>query len=148
MANFIKAVFAAASAFVLARLGELAPWVGVILLAMVLDYLTGMVAAWITKTLSSRVGVVGIFKKLSYIVVIIVAMMADWAITQGGAYFGVQIKEQGFVALLVIVWLLINEIISILENIGRVGVAYPKWLLNMLKHLKQTAEQEGDKLSA
>lgn len=148
MANFLKAAFAAVSAFVLARLGQLAPWVGVILLAMVLDYITGMTAAWISKTLSSRTGVIGVVKKLSYIVVIIVAMMADWAITQGGSYFRIQIKGQGFVALLVIIWLLINEIISILENIGRIGVVYPKWLLNMLKHLKQTAEQEGDKLSA
>lgn len=148
MANYLKAIFAAVSAFILARLGELAPWVSVILLAMALDYITGMTAAWIMKSLSSRTGIVGIVKKLGYIVLMVVAMIADWAISQGGAYIGVQIKAQGFVALLVIVWLLINELISILENIGKIGVQYPDWFLTLLKHLKQTTEKEGGKLNA
>ena len=115
---------------------------------MVLDYITGMTAAWVTKSLSSRIGIIGIIKKLGYIALISVAMIADWAISQGGAYVGVQIKGQGFVALLVIAWLLINELISILENIGKIGVQYPDWFLTLLKHLKQTTEKEGGKLNA
>ncbi|WP_101908877.1 phage holin family protein [Marasmitruncus massiliensis] len=146
--NYIKAIFAAMSAFVLARLGILAPWVWVLLVAMVLDYITGMTAGWVTSSLNSRTGILGVVKKLSYIVLVIVAMMADWAISQGGAYIGVQIKAQGFVALLVIVWLLINELISIMENLGRIGVQYPDWFLTLLKHLKQTTEKEGGKLNA
>ncbi len=143
MANYIKAIFAAVSAFILARLGILAPWVGVLILAMVLDYATGMTAAWATSTLNSRTGIIGVVKKLLYIVMVIVAMIADWAISQGGAYIGVQIKAQGFVALLVIVWLLVNELISILENIGRIGAHYPDWFLTLLKRLKQTTEDQG-----
>ena len=33
---------------------------------MAADYLTGLAAAWCTKTLSSRVGIVGILKKIGY----------------------------------------------------------------------------------
>ena len=63
MTNTIKGFFAAA-AFILSLLGALAPWVAVILVAMVLDYITGMSAAWGAGELSSRIGVRGIVKKL------------------------------------------------------------------------------------
>ncbi|MEM1485351.1 phage holin family protein [Oscillospiraceae bacterium PP1C4] len=141
--NFMKGTFAAVSAFILARLGMLAPWAGVVIAAMVLDYITGMTAGWLSNTLSSRIGILGIIKKLCCFVIIAVAMMADWAIWQAGAYLGIQTKIQGFLALLIIIWLLINELISILENIGRIGVKYPEWLMNLLEHLKQTTESSG-----
>lgn len=146
MANTIKGFFAAAAAFVLSLLGALAPWVAVILVAMVLDYITGMSAAWVAGELSSRIGIRGIVKKLGYLVIIAVGMIADWAIQTGGQYIGFQVKMQGFFALLIIIWLLVNELLSILENLGKLGVPYPEWFVKLLTHLKETAEREGEAL--
>lgn len=143
MINYMKAFLAALSAFIIARLGALAPWAGVMIIAMLLDYATGMCAGWVTDTLSSKTGIIGIIKKLCYIVIVAVAVMADWIIMQAGTYVGFQLNLQGFIALMVIVWLLINEMISVLENIGRIGVKYPEWLMTLLKHLKQTNESSG-----
>jgi phage-related holin len=40
------------------------------------------------------------------------------------------------------VWLLVNELISILENIGRIAHII-RLVLTLLKRLKQTAEDQG-----
>lgn len=146
MIKVIKAGIAAISAFVLAKFGALAPFFWIILGAMVLDYGTGMAAAWTTSTLNSRRGIVGIIKKVGYVVLIAVALMLDWAIRQAGGVFGFSIPEAGFIVLLVMAWLLINEVISILENLGEIGLDYPDWLLGLLKRLKQTVDKQGEQL--
>lgn len=46
-------------------------------------------------------------------------------------------------AALVTVWLIANEIISILENIGDIGVESPAFLLPMIQWVKQQAEDKG-----
>ena len=48
------------------------------------------------------------------------------------------------VGLLVIVWLIINELISILENSGKIGVPMPDFLMKLLDRLKQTTEKKAE----
>ena len=43
-----------------------------------------------------------------------------------------------------IVWLIINELISILENLGEIGVPLPEFLVNAVKSLKNKVDG-GDK---
>lgn len=147
MGNNIKTGLAAAMAFLLSKLGILAPWVPVLLFVMTVDYLTGIACGFSERSLSSRAGLLGIIKKLSYGILVAVAMVTDWVLAQLGGYVGLGEAVQGFVGLLVMLWLIVNEIISILENLGRLGVAYPKWLLGLMHHLKQSAEQKGEGMS-
>lgn len=44
--------------------------------------------------------------------------------------------------MLVTIWLIINELISILENLGSIGVPLPKFLLTIIKKLKTTTENK------
>ena len=78
--SVLKGVVSAALAGLTAYFGEIAIPLVVLLFAMVADYATGMIKAWVTKELNSRIGVVGIVKKLSYLFIVCVGMIVDYLI--------------------------------------------------------------------
>ena len=48
------------------------------------------------------------------------------------------------VACIVAIWIICNEIISILENIKDMGVAIPGFLLPIVEHVKSQVEDKAD----
>ena len=111
---------------------------------MVLDYATGMTAAWIKNELNSKIGIVGIIKKVCYLVVICVAMGVDYLIYVGLEQAGIHINLSYFVGMIVTIWLIINEMISILENTAKIsGKSAPPILQRILNKLKNTVEEKG-----
>lgn len=116
---------------------------------MIIDYITGMISAWVNTELSSKKGIIGIVKKICYLFAIAAAMGIDWLIYSGMTQIGIQLDYTIFFGVLVTIWLIINEIISILENLAKIGVPMPKFLLAVVKRLKTTTESkfesEGDK---
>ena len=46
--------------------------------------------------------------------------------------------------ILVTVWLIINELISVLENLSRMGVPIPNFLKKIIDRLKNTVDEKGD----
>lgn len=108
---------------------------------MILDYITGMVAAWNTKKLSSQKGIFGIVKKLCYLIAVCVGIGADWLIYNGLQSMGVSLGITVFFGVLVAIWLIINELLSILENLRRIGVPLPAFLEKIVKRLKNTTEE-------
>lgn len=119
--------------------------VTVLLLAMIIDYITGMTAAWHRSELSSKKGVFGITKKVSYLALVCVGMGADWLIYSGLQYMGISLEYTLLFGVVVTIWLIINELTSILENLGQIGVPLPKFLLKVVNHLKNTVERHVDK---
>lgn len=113
----------------------------VLIAVMIIDYVTGMVAAWKGKKLSSRIGAFGIVKKVCYLALVCVGMGVDWLIYSGLRQVGVALDYTIFFGVLVTVWLIINELISILENLEGVGVPLPKFLLSVIKRLKISTEK-------
>lgn len=142
--NAIKAAVSAAAAALLTYGGVLAVPLAVLLAVMVLDYLSGMAKAWIAKTLCSRTGIVGIVKKVGYLAVVAVGMTADWAIHEVLVRCGVPVTPECYVGLLVVVWLIINEVLSVVENVAAIGVPVPPFLQQIMARLKSTAEQRGE----
>lgn len=110
-------------------------WDGV-LVALVtlacLDYLTGWAAAWVGKRLSSDVGRRGIAKKVGMFVIVAVCNIVD------------QIGGLGDPILrTVAIWFYIgNEALSIVENLGEVGVPIPDRIKQALAVLR---DKEGAK---
>jgi phage-related holin len=49
-----------------------------------------------------------------------------------------------FFGTLVTVWLILNEVVSILENLSEVGVPLPSFLKKITEKLKKTAEQTAE----
>lgn len=140
----IQAVFAAFLAMLASYMGIVAVPVTVLIVAMVIDYVTGMVSAWHASELSSKKGIFGIIKKISYLALVCVGMGVDWLIYSGLSSVGVSMGYTFFFGILVTIWLIINELISILENLGQIGVPLPKFLLKVVNRLRNTVEKNSE----
>ena len=138
--NSLKLVVAAALAALMTYLDQLIIPVMILCFVMLLDYLTGVTAAYITKTLSSKTGLLGILKKLSYLAVVSVACVIDYMVVTVGAQLGTVIAVQ-FVGQVVTFWLIVNELISILENIQKAGGPVPPFVGRLLQHLRGKVEE-------
>lgn len=98
---------------------------------MVLDYVTGIISAYIAKKLSSAVGYSGIAKKVFILILVAVGHILDVHVLGGGAVCRSA----------VIGFYLANEGISILENSGKIGLPLPKKLLDVLEQLRKDDEK-------
>ncbi len=115
---------------------ELAVPFMVLCVLMATDYITGMVKSWQKGTLCSKTGIKGFVKKLCYGLAVIAAVGVDYVTVT------VNVSTHPLFALLCTVWLIINECISILENLGELGVPMPIFLLKIAKRLKTTVEEK------
>jgi uncharacterized protein BH0965 len=138
----IQALITAALAALTYYFSILAVPIIVLMTVMVIDYITGMVSAWHNAELSSKKGVFGIIKKLCYLALVCVGMGVDWLIYSGMTQVGITMNYTVFFGILVAIWLIINELISILENLNRIGVPLPKFITVIVKKLKNTVETE------
>ena len=136
---FVSAAFAG----LLYYLGIVAVPIIMLIGAMIIDYATGMMAAWTNSELSSKRGVKGIVKKVGYLALVVAAMILDWLIYQGLQQINLDLHYSVFFAVLVTVWLIINELISVLENLSRIGVPIPNFMKKLIDRLKTTVEK-GD----
>ena len=112
---------------------------------MVVDWFTGMAGASATGKLSSRVGVIGIIKKLCYLALVVVGGVIDYLISSALVSIGIHLQINYCFGMIITVWLIINELISILENLGEMGVPLPSFLTSMIKTLKNKVEEQGGK---
>lgn len=144
--NALRGVIAAAVAGAAAYFQELVLPVVILLFVMAVDYASGMIRAWIKDELCSKVGVMGIAKKVSYLLAVAVAIVTDWVVQTAAGQLGVDFGGFFFFGLLVTIWFVLNECISILENISQIGVPLPSFLVTLAKKLKKTTENKGEDL--
>ena len=104
---------------------------------------SGMAKAWSAGKLCSKTGLRGILKKLGYLVLVGVAGVVDWLVRYGLTQVGVEVSFQFLMAAMVIVWLIINELISILENVAALGGPVPGFLRKLLTRLKVAVETKA-----
>lgn len=145
--TYLKGVIAAVAAFFSAKLGILGPMLLALMGVMIVDYLTGMTASKKEGDINSKKGMWGILKKVTYMVVVGVGMLMDWLILTTAENLGAEIPLQTFFGLLVAIWLVINELISILENLTRIGTPMPEFLVRLVKSFKVSVESSADKLT-
>lgn len=142
--NPLYAVVAAALGVLSSYMVELVIPLAVLVVAMLVDYGTGMAKAWNAGELCSHIGILGILKKLGYLVIVLAAMGVDYLLRYGMAQVGVHINIEFLVAAIVIVWLIINELISILENVAAIGAPVPEFLLKLIRKLKNVTEKQAE----
>ena len=106
---------------------------------MVIDYVTGIMLAILNKSsktatggLSSKAGLKGIFKKCGMLIVVIVANRLD-------VLAGTDVIRNGCIIILIA-----NEGLSIIENLGTMGVPVPKILINFIEALKNKDNQHTE----
>ncbi|MGN0650032.1 MAG: holin family protein [Oscillospiraceae bacterium] len=130
--TIIKSVSGAIGAVVGFMFGEVNGLFVAIIALMVLDYITGILCAIITKTLSSEVGFRGLVKKFVILIVIAVGHLVDaYVVGTGSAVMSA-----------VMLFFAANEGISILENAAILGLPIPKKLKDVLEQLKDKDGEE------
>lgn len=139
--NIAQGIITLIAASISAYFGIIAIPLIVLTIVMLIDYITGMAAAYVNAELSSRKGIRGIFKKLGYYSLVCVGMTLDYILCSGLAQIGVY-GNNIFFGLIVTVWLIINELISILENLSRLDVPIPKFLKSVVERLKNNVDDK------
>lgn len=145
--NYIRAFIASIGAYLSIKLGVLLPVLVMLTVVMVIDYSTGILDAKKCGEINSKTGMWGIVKKLLYGVAVAVGMVVDWTILQVASNLGINIPVGTFFGLLVAIWLIVNELISILENLTRLEVPLPSFLLKVVQNFKVVVEKGGDNLA-
>jgi len=107
---------------------------------MVIDYLSGITLASVFKkskksktgTLNSYVGFKGIVKKCMMLLIVLIGYQLDHVI------------GWDFIRNAVIIAFIANELISIIENAGLMGVPVPKPIIQALEILKKKGDNEDE----
>lgn len=120
------------------------PVMVILLCCMVVDFISGCANNAEKEGLSSKAGVKGIVKKVGYLCVIIVAMFFDYIIMYALSIMGLNYEITMFFGLLVTVWFILNESLSILENIAGLGVPIPDFLTRYVKDVRGKINKKGE----
>ena len=144
MKNFLQALFAGAVGALAAYFNVLLIPIVVLVAVMLIDYITGMAGAAYTGEINSRVGVIGIVKKICYLALVAVGIVLDYLITAALVQIGIAIQINYCFGMIITIWLIINELISILENLGELNIPLPKFLVDMIKSLKSKVEDKAE----
>lgn len=130
-------VMAAFGSFVANQLGGWDAAMKVLVALMAADYITGLLVAGIwhrsAKTesgaLSSRACFVGLVKKCLILMLVWLGVLLDTAL------------GCDYVRTAVVLFFIGNEGLSLLENVGLMGVPYPEFLKRMLEALKEKGDE-------
>ena len=131
-----KIICAAIGGFCATLWGALDGVMMVLLAFIAIDYITGLMVGIVTKTLNSSTGFKGLAKKVFILLLVLIANILDVHIMGGS----------GVVRGVVIAFYIANEGISILENAGKLGVPYPQKLKEVLEQLKESEDENANKL--
>ena len=139
--NGIKILVSGAIAAAAAYLNVLLIPIVMLCAVMAFDYITGVISAWHRGELSSRVGWYGIVKKVCYLFAVAIGMVVDYVCISALSQIHVDVGAVHIFGMLVVVWLILNELLSILENLDKIGVPLPKWLKIVVDRLVNKIDQ-------
>lgn len=131
-------------AWITAETEAMFPVMMILLCCMVIDFISGCIANGSVEGLSSKAGVKGIIKKVGYLCVISVAMFFDYLIMYSLNLMNIQYSIRMFFGLLVTVWFILNELLSILENVSKLGVPIPDFLTQYVKEVRGKINKKGE----
>lgn len=132
----ILAALAAAGAFLANALGGWDALLKLLAAMMAADYITGLIVAAIFKrsnksesgALDSKAGFQGLVRKCAIFLLVYIAVLLDNA------------TGSHFVRSAVVLFFIGNEGLSLLENLGLMGVDYPDFMKNMLQALREKGD--------
>lgn len=139
---------------IIAAFTALTAWMGVLAMPVYLlvglgisDYFTGVVAAKNRgQKVNSKTGIIGVAKKVFLLLLVALGGVMDWLIMNATSVLGLELPFTFVVATLVAVWLICNELISIMENLIDIGVKVPPFMLPIVRRIKGIAEEKTEAL--
>lgn len=133
MQQLIKSVVSVSITTLVYLLGDWDIALQSLIVVIILDYLTGISKSYVSKKLNSTRGIKGIVKKLSMLCMVAVAVIIDKIV-----------GNTGIVRTLIIYYLVANEGLSIIENLGEMDIIVPNFLKEKLEQLKDKTTKDGD----
>lgn len=131
MDQLFKLGFAFGGASVSFLFGGWSPLLNILVAFIIMDYVTGICASGIEGTtgrgsgLSSKAGLKGIPKKVAIFVIVAVAHLVDTAVGDAHLFRDATVF-----------FYLANELLSIIENAGRIGVPIPPFIKQAVEVLR------------
>lgn len=142
--NKIKTGFTAFFSVLAGWLGILAIPTLILVICNIIDYVTGLIAGPRRgETINSYKSFKGIAKKVCMWLLVVVGALVDQLVLYAGKTVGIALPFTFLVACIVAIWLVCNEIISILENIVDIGVELPPFLAPLVKNIKKQVEDKA-----
>ena len=134
----ICTVLGAVGSFIASLFGGWTMDLQTLLLFMVVDYASGLILAGVFKksektksgALSSNVGFKGLCKKIGILFCVLIAYRLDISI------------GTDYIRTAVIIAFIVNEAVSIVENVGLMGVPIPPAILKAIDVLKNKKEND------
>ena len=138
--NGVLAAFAFIGSFVANALGGWDAAMQVLVALMVADYITGVLVAAVwqrsnksaTGALDSKAGFKGLLKKGMILLLVWIGVLLDAA------------TGANYIRTAVVLFFIGNEGISLLENLGLMGVPYPAFLRKALEALHDQGDKGGN----
>lgn len=129
MESIFKSVVAVLGAIITFLLGGWSPLLQVLVIFIAIDYVVGVVVAGYHGKLSSKIGFKGIAKKVLILLLVAVAYSIDTILGDGTL-----MRDA------VIFFYLANELLSILETVGKTSLPVPDVLKNAVETLNNKGE--------
>ncbi len=130
--NTLQLIFTAIGGYLGYILGGLDGFLYALIVFVLIDYITGLMAAIIEHKLSSEIGFKGIFKKVLIFTMVAIGNILDSKIIGDGST----------IRTAVIFFYLSNEGISIIENSVIIGLPVPHKLKDILAQLNDDGDEK------
>lgn len=147
--SYAKVFVTVAASFLSSVLGILYVPVLLMVACNVIDYITGLWAApkraadprrTDDNGIKSYKSILGIIKKVTMWLLVVVGAIIDQLLLYACKVMGYQIRLTFLVACVVAIWIVCNELISILENMVDIGITLPGFLMPLVSNLKNSID--------
>lgn len=129
---YIQSIIAVIGGWLGWFLGGVDGFLYALIIFVIIDYITGIMVAFLNREISSEIGARGIFKKILIFILVGIAHIIDSRL----------IGEGSVIRTAVIFFYLSNEGISIIENASRIGLPIPQKLKDVLAQLHGKSKEE------
>lgn len=124
MREKISVAFGAIAGVASYFLGGFDTAISVFATVLIIDTLTGMLKAWNLGEYESKKFRNGFIRKIGYIIGVILTVQLD-----------ILVKDNGVLRDIVLTFFIVNEMLSIVENLGAMGVTFPAQITSAIKSL-------------
>lgn len=107
---------------------------GALLIVSVVDWSTGLMASYITKSTNSKIGMNGIFRKVMMYLALVAVGVVSYSF-----------EQYNWVLDVFILFFIVNELISVLENLVESGIRLPQGILELFKKEREQYEERNSK---
>lgn len=109
----------------------------VLVILLLFDYLTGIFVSLKNGTFCARIGFWGAVKKSMYGIVITMGFLTDFTITYISKTMQIKFSTYGSIGIVVVLYLIGNEGLSIIKNLITLGLPVPPILSKMFGIMKE-----------